>query len=145
MDRNPSSRLSHKMRCPFLTYPLSGARKCRDASSGEMPRPMSQRQTRRMIRLSEEEDRRLLAHAKAAGIPPAVYARLRAIAKPIPPRHHPVSPEVLLHVNRAALTCSEMAKAAASVGDVTGARRLEAAAAELADLVQRLTHDSKGQ
>lgn len=106
---------------------------------------MSQRQTRRMIRLNEEEDRRLVAHAKAAGIPPAVYARLRAIAKSTPVRAHPVSPEVLIHANRASLTCSEMAKAAASIGDVTGARRLEAAAAELADLVQRLTHDSKSR
>lgn len=106
---------------------------------------MSQRQTRRMIRLNEEEDRRLIAHAKAAGVPPAVYARLRVIAKPAPPRRGPVDPEVVMHANRAALTCSEMAKVAASTGDAIQARKLEAAAAELIELVHRLTHDPKGQ
>jgi hypothetical protein len=103
------------------------------------------RSTRRMIRLTEEEDRRLVAHAQDAGLPPAVYARLRALAKPTNARAKAVTSDVLFHANRAALTCSEMAKAASNVGDMAGARKLDAAAAALADFVQRLTHDSKGQ
>jgi hypothetical protein len=98
-----------------------------------------------MLRFTEEEDRRLLDLAKDAGLPPAVYARLRAIAKPTNSRAKAVTSDVLFHANRAALTCSEMAKAASSVGDMAGARKLDAAAAALADFVQRLTHDSKGQ
>jgi hypothetical protein len=103
------------------------------------------RSTRRMIRLTEEEDRRLVAHAQDAGLPPAVYTRLRALARPTPPRRNAINSDVLVHANRAALTCSEMAQAASNVGDLAGARKLHAAAAALTDFVQRLIRDSKGQ
>jgi hypothetical protein len=103
------------------------------------------RTIRRMLRLSEDEDRRLVAHAKDAGLEPAVYARRRAIAEPPSPRPRAVTQDVLFHANRAAQTLSEMAEAAADVGDVTGARKLDAAAAQLSEFMQRLTNDPKGQ
>jgi hypothetical protein len=98
-----------------------------------------------MLRLTEDENHRLMANAKAAGLDPAVYARRRAIAEPAPMRPRVLTADVLFHANRAALTCSEMAKAAANAGDFVGARKLEAAAAQLTEFTQRLTHDSKGQ
>ena len=101
----------------------------------------------RMLRLSPEENTRLCALAKTAGLPPAVYARRRALSEAAPTRAGAVTADMLLHANRAALLCTELARLAADAGNGAAATKLQNAATALTNCVHRLadTPRSRGR
>jgi hypothetical protein len=92
-----------------------------------------------MLRFSPEENARLCTLAKNAGLPPAVYARQRALGHAAPTRATAFTADAILHVNRAAVLCSNLAPVATELGDAAAATKLEAASAALANCLHRLT------